>query len=121
MIMKWIKGLIEKYDHKNWQQWTEVVDDVENRYGVDICQITLVRQQARTGTKAYVRWMYQDDSEQAVWVSGCWPSKGDYIVGSGEVGYGKHHDEEVFYFNKVEKVIKKRVYSSYLRHQKRLS
>jgi hypothetical protein len=64
--------------------------------GAHIFQIVGIRQQARTGLKAYGR---RPDSGEtsALWIEGAWPAVGMFISAPGDFGGGPHHGEWVFY------------------------
>lgn len=59
-------------------------------------QVVQLRQRARTGMKAYVRWL-ADQSVTAAWFEGAWPGAGSYVIARGEYSDGTHHAERVFY------------------------
>ncbi len=59
-------------------------------------QVVRHRQRARTGTKAYVRWLV-DDSVTAAWFEASRPAVRAYVLATGQYGYGPHHTESVFY------------------------
>lgn len=59
-------------------------------------QVTAHRQRARTGTKAYVRWLV-DDLVTAAWFEASRPAVGAYVLATGRYGHGPHHTEPVFY------------------------
>ena len=59
-------------------------------------QVISHRQRARTGTKAYVRWLV-DDSVTAAWFEASRPPVRAYVLAAGQYGHGPHHRESVFY------------------------
>lgn len=64
----------------------------------DVClgQVVGHRQRARTGTKAWIRW-WATGKTTAAWFEGEWPAIGVFVVATGSVGHGEHHDEPVFF------------------------
>lgn len=118
MLFRWIKNYFERRDRARWEEWRAGLEFVAQHKDVRFCQIVRVRQTARTGTKAYVIWRGKEEVMQAVWIKNCWPKKGDYVIGSGGLGHGTHHEETVFYFSAVEKVIRNKVFAGYLRYQR---
>lgn len=54
------------------------------------------RQRARSGTKAWVRWV-ADDQTTAAWFWNAWPAVGTWVLATGQNGHGPHHSERVFY------------------------
>ena len=54
------------------------------------------RQQARHGLKAYVTWLPGGETT-GVWFEGARPPVGSLVVATGNLGWGDHHSENVFY------------------------
>jgi hypothetical protein len=86
-----------------WEQALPYLNECPNDSRSRTCvgQITRHRQLARTGTKAYVRWC-GDQIETAAWFAAAWPPVGSYVVATGDMGYGEHHTEEVFYVSSAQ-------------------
>lgn len=62
-------------------------------------QVVGYRQRARSGTKAWVRWL-ADGSTTATWLEGAWPRVGTHVLAYGAYGHGAHHQEQVFYVDR---------------------
>jgi hypothetical protein len=83
-------------------------------------QVVGHRQRARTGTKAWVRWV-ADDQTTAAWFWKARPAVGTYVLATGEYGHGTHHPEDVFYVAPGDyRVIPVRSLRAWSRHQRRL-
>ena len=80
--------------------------------------ILRVRQRAKTGTKAYVKWI-ETEQIDAVWIPNQQLHVGDIRAFAGCHGHGPHHSERVFYIEGVGPVIGKRLYKAWKRHEKR--
>ncbi len=77
------------------------------------------RQWARTGVKAYVRWVV-DESVTAAWFEGAWPVVGSSVLAQGSYGYGTHHGEEVFYVDPGDvEVLRATARAAYMRRRRR--
>jgi hypothetical protein len=82
-------------------------------------QIISHRQRARTGTKAYVRWLV-DDSVTAAWFEASRPAVRAYVLALGSYGHGPHHSESVFYVGPTNfEVIPADALAAYARHRRR--
>ena len=62
---------------------------------------------------------YDRHNVDAVWVRGTRLLKGSMLVVSGSYGYGEHHDETVFYINRIEGRIDRRDYDGWRRQEVR--
>lgn len=82
-------------------------------------QIVSIRQRARTGTKAYIRWS-KLDYKTGIWFPfpQMYIAIGQYVSVSGQFSYGQHHDEEVFYVHTVIDRFTDDVYKRARRHVK---
>lgn len=77
------------------------------------------RQRARTGTKAYVRWLV-DGSVTAAWFEASRPAVRAYVLATGRYGHGPHHSESVFYVGPTNfEVIPSDALAAYTRRQRR--
>ena len=84
-------------------------------------QVVSHRQRARTGTKAYVRWL-ADGSVTAAWFEASRPVVGAYVLASGQYGHGPHHSEPVFFVGpNCFEVIPAEALAAHTRHQRRLA
>lgn len=120
MIIDFFRRLFAQRDEERFKQWTHFLSRVDDSSHSYLCEIISIKQYARTGTKAYVKCHRGDlDERQAVWLPKLSPSRGDFVLGSGSIGYGKHHKEAVFYFNDVQEVMKSKFYKGFLAHKKR--
>lgn len=81
-------------DARKFEQWCLFVGT--HKYGADIFEIVGIRQKARTGSKAYGKWLFTGEV-CALWIDGAWPSVGMFMSAPGSYGDGLHHSEEVFY------------------------
>ncbi|MEA3075307.1 MAG: hypothetical protein QOF60_215 [Actinomycetota bacterium] len=63
--------------------------------------VRTIRQPARTGAKAYVEW-YPHHEVIAAWFPDAWPPEGAYVVATGRLSHGAHHEETVFYVDRGE-------------------
>ncbi len=112
-VWSWFKRWRAKRDEEKYHQWCAFVQTKE--FGADIFQIVSVRQKARTGLKAYVRWLGSGQT-CAVWSEGAWPSTGMFVSAMGNYSHGAHHNEEVFYVNKLFGFIDGKYYAAMRRH-----
>jgi len=102
-MMRWLRELRERRDEKAWRQcyvWFEHADESPEYDELTTCSgwVVGIRQVARTGIKAYVRWN-ATKRRTGVWIKGCRFLPRGPIVVSGVLGYGPHHDEPVVYVN----------------------
>ena len=120
MFIKLIREFLEKRDERKWQEWGLMLKELEFDSSLRLGRVISVRQEARSGTKAYIVWHEKPGDQIAVWVADYWPKKNDFILGSGSIGYGEHHAEPVYYFNNVKRIIRNRVYLGFLKHEYRV-
>lgn len=84
-------------------------------------QVVSHRQRARTGTKAYVRWL-ADGSVTAAWFEASRPPVGAHVLASGRYGHGPHHTESVFFVGaNTFEVIPAEALAAYTRHHSHLA
>jgi hypothetical protein len=84
--------------------------------------VTEIRQNASTGTKGWMQWIVSPDgqlSRDSVWVRNMRLQTGSMLVVSGSYGYGEHHNETVFYIDRVEGQLDRRDYDGWLRQEAR--
>jgi len=86
----------------------------QNAYAGTIIQI---RQRARTGVKAYVRWE-ADGSVTGLWVPGASNLPLAPVVVTGSLGWGDHHEEPVVFASTIRRVRRKDIRKG-RRHLKR--
>ncbi len=79
--------------------------------------ITQVKQNARTGTKAYVKWQ-GTNSTVAIWVPDIRVYPGQYVVLMGNYGHGDHHSETVFYVDCLVDAFDQKCFRSARRHER---
>jgi hypothetical protein len=107
-----------------WERGLALGSDSPVRHGpyeTSSClgQVVRHRQRARTGTKAYVRWLV-DDSVTAAWFEASRPPIGAYVLATGRYGHGPHHTESVFYVGPTDlEVIPTNALAAYTRDQRR--
>jgi len=103
---------------EDWENWNKALDLSKH---ATMFRIVSIRQQARTGTKAYV--VFQDTKERsAVWIPELLDvERGEYMVVHGSYGHGRHHDEQVFYVNHVLQHMDKQTYKGWKKHEKRIA
>ena len=107
-----------KRDTKKYQQWLDFLQT--KGFKGEVFQIIRIRKSYRKkGTKAYGRWL--DGSECAVWIPKVSPSVGMFISAEGGNDHGKHHNEEVFYVNKLLGIIDGKYFAAMRRHIARAS
>jgi hypothetical protein len=118
-----IKSYFIKRNERRWHEWNHALGQTIS--GLALGKVVRIRQKARFGTKAYVRWHtpYNPKSRKkyAIWVPKHWPRKGDYVLGRGSYGHGDHHNERVYFFNEEIEIIDPAIYRGYLRHEKRIN
>jgi hypothetical protein len=102
-----------KRDAKKYQQWYAFIQT--RNFGAEIFQIVGIRQQARSGLKAYGRWLGSDQT-CALWIEGAWPSIGTFMSAPGSHGGGPHHGEEVFYAKQPYYFLDHKYYAAMQRH-----
>ena len=91
--------LANGFGQGNPQRWISVSKS-SRLGGAYFGQVVNIRQRARRGTKAYVRW--STGSVVAVWVPHPYAiRRNDHVVLVGETGAGTHHNENVFYVRNV--------------------
>lgn len=81
-------------DAERFARWQAFLQT--GNFGAQIFQIIGIRQQARTGLKAYGRWLFTGQT-CALWIEGAWPGVGAFMSANGTYGDGPHHGEYVFY------------------------
>ena len=113
LIAEWRR----KRDERLWADFESMRANVAAR-GAHIADVETIRQKARTGTKAYVRWLDTGEVD-AVWARARRLSKGQMLALSGRRGYGEHHDEPVFYIDRAGPRVDRRTYSGWARHEAR--
>jgi hypothetical protein len=113
----------ELRDEISWTKFSAAERDAR-ACGYRIGVVTGIRQHARTGTKAWMRWV-SDPSDQrsvdSVWVWHTRLQTGSMLVVSGSYGHGDHHQETVFYINRLEGQLDRRDYDGWMRHERRIS
>ena len=107
----------QRRDDVRWAQLDELRQRAESS-GWRIGQVIRVRQKAQRGSKFYLRWIGASGSS-AAWAERYWPSRGDVLVVRGNVGYGEHHHESVFYVNEVIQRLPASTYRSWARAERR--
>ena len=83
-------------------------------------RITRVKQNARTGIKAYVQWR-GTNSSAAMWVRGERVYPGQHVVLTGSCGCGDHHAETVFYVDCLVDAFDHQCSRSARRHERRIA
>ncbi|MEA2825703.1 MAG: hypothetical protein QOG43_142 [Actinomycetota bacterium] len=84
-------------------------------------QVVRHRQRARTGTKAYVRWV-ADGSVTAAWFWSARPPVHSYVLARGQYSHGDHHREAVFYVHQGHfELIPAQALAAHSREQRRLA
>ena len=107
-----------------WERALALGSDSPVRHGpyeTSTClgQVVRHRQRARTGTKAYVRWLV-DDSVTAAWFEASRPAVEAHVLARGRYGHGPHHTESVFYVGPSDfEVIPANALAAFTRHQRR--
>jgi hypothetical protein len=104
-------------DERLWREF-EDAKVVSLSLGVRLGQVDSIRQNARSGTKGYMRWI-DTGSRGAVWLQGGRLRRGDVMVVAGFEGHGDHHNEAVFHIKSVKKVLPARTYRAWRRHETR--
>lgn len=111
----------ELRDQSCWQNFEAAQHHAlahSHRIGV----VTGIRQHAHTGTKGWMQWVvspHGQHSRDAVWVWNTRLQVGSMLVVSGSYGRGEHHNETVFYIDKVEGQLDRRDYDGWLRQEAR--
>lgn len=70
------------------------------RIGCELFQLVYIRQTAWTGLKGYATWLDSGETG-AIWIPAYWPKVEWFLAVYGSWGYGPHHDEPVFFVDKV--------------------
>jgi hypothetical protein len=86
------EALYEKYEQ--WKSYCKANH-------CDIAKVYRVRQAAKNGTKAYVKWLTRDGTD-AIWIKKQSIFNGQILVLRGNYGHGSHHNETVYYVNFFE-------------------
>jgi hypothetical protein len=105
----------------SWNNFSAAKRDAR-AYGYRIGVVTGIRQYARTGTKAWIRWIVdlpEQHTVDAVWAWHTRLQTGSMLIVSGSYGHGEHHNETVFYINAIEGQLDRRDYEGWLRHESR--
>lgn len=100
-------------DAEKFARWSAFVET--SKFGAEIFQIVGIRQHARTGLKAYGRWLFTGQV-YALWIPGAWPSIGTFMSAPGCYGDGPHHEEFVFYAELPYHFLDRRSHSAMRRH-----
>jgi hypothetical protein len=101
-----------------WQKWERAQEIVRKSPGARIGCIERVRQNARTGTKGYIRW-HQESGTEPIWVPHYHAGR-RFVIVRGNRGYGDHHGEQVFYVKEILCVLPGSAYRGWCRHNKRI-
>jgi len=103
-----------KRDAEKYQRWAAFVHS-----GPDIFEIVSIRQSyRRKGIKGYARWL--DGRSSAIWIRNAWPSIGTFVSAEGNYGHGEHHQEQVFYVNRIIAVMDSSHVAAARRHMSRM-
>lgn len=111
----------ELRDEISWNTFSAARRDAR-AHGYRIGVVTGIRQNARTGTKAWMRWIVDPPEQHAVDAVWTWHTRlqtGSMLIVSGSYGHGDHHNETVFYINRVEGQLDRRDYQGWMRHESR--
>ncbi len=108
----------KKKARKYWCNWNNATTFVNNTDYV-LIRIKTIKQSAKSGTKAYVEWIIGDGPE-SVWFNNFWPKSGCFLIVGGDIGYGTHHGERVFYVNSIERTLHPLTFTAWKQHEKRL-
>lgn len=107
-----------KRDERKFQTWQAFLNT--QTFGAQIFQIVGIRQQARTGLKAYGKWL-NNGATSALWIEGAWPTVGMFMSASGDFGGGPHHGERVFYAKAPYYFFNQSQHAGVRRHMKRFA
>jgi hypothetical protein len=118
----YIKIIRRRIDKRRWNRWQQLHTRCFETGASFLVKVERIRQQARTGTKAYVRDI-DTGYRFAIWYPQNWPAAGSIMLIQGNFWGGEHHNEEVFYVNTYmpHGWLPERVYNGWRRHNKRLA
>lgn len=108
----------KRRDRERWESWNRALALAKDN-NCNLGRVTSIRQRAGTGTKAYVTWVI-GPGPSAIWIPNSWPKVWNYLLVSGSVGDGPHHNETVFYVNNLKKVLPGSMERGWNRHNERL-
>ena len=103
-------------DEEKFHRWQAFLQT--QTHGARIFQIVGIRQQARTGLKAYGRCINNEETS-ALWIEGAWPTVGMFMSAPGDFGGGPHHGEWVFYAKAPYYFFSQSHYAGVRRHMQR--
>lgn len=107
-------------DKKMWNQWEHAQELIKNDSSLYLGQVVRIRQHARTGTKAYIRWI-EGNASEAIWAPEERLHPGNFIVATGSEGGGNHHSEPVFFINDIKLILHPEAYNGWNRYNKKLA
>lgn len=107
-----------EWDRKRWENWNRALALAKDR-NFNLGRVTSLRQRARTGTKAYVKWII-GSGPSAIWIPKAWPKVGMFLLVRGCVGTGTHHNESVLFVNTLEWILPGNTQRGWKRHEKRM-
>ena len=116
-VFEFIAEWRRRRDERLWQDF-EAAKASAAALGMRMGDVVRIRQHARTGTKAYVRWI-ETGQLDAVWAPSMRLNRGQIMPASGHHGHGPHHGEEVFYIHRTGPTVRRRTYKGWARHEGR--
>lgn len=108
-------AIYRRWRRSGWNAWNNALR-LQTMKGAELIRVRRIRQVARTGTKAYAEWLGSGE-QRPVWVPGTRVGVGQYLLVQGDMGYGKHHDEYVFFINRLLCVLPASAYSRWREHE----
>jgi hypothetical protein len=122
-LFSFFRKLRERRDEGLWREWEALLTDLRQKGGW-IGEVAGILQNARTGTKAYVRRLGMRDVE-AVWAPNRRLTPRTFIhatsVSKRQGTAGSHHAEEFWWVNRVGRIASREAYVGWLRHNERLA
>lgn len=123
-VADWLQSLERHRELRDQVCWNKFDAAMRHAraHGYRIGVVTQIRQNARTGTKAWMQWVVDPHGQSrldAVWVWHARLHTGSMLVVSGSYGHGEHHQETVFYINSVEGQIDPGDYDGWMRQESR--
>ncbi len=122
-IFSFFRKFRERRDERLWREWEALLAD-HRQIGGWIGEVVGIRQNARTGTKAYVHRLGRRDGE-AVWAPNQRLMRRTFIhatsVSKRQGVAGSHHAEEFWWINSIGRVASHKAYAGWLRHNERLA
>jgi hypothetical protein len=109
-----------KRDERLSNEFEQVVT-YARMHGMRIGEVMAVRKfYPGRGTKAWIRWIDTGEGD-SVWIEQLRLSAGQILLASGSHGYGYHHNETVFYINNGCRILDRRAFRGWIRHEVRQS